>query len=259
MKENHHYNHMAKILQIPEAQLQQYRGELKAPREKKYLRIWESLLHKEAFQKKILAHRITLECPLHAFKGESISMETSLGSIGLDAYEAAKIVCMEFCLSKMWIEPIKVFITENKIILPSMPSVSYLNQEGPKRKQTLQLLYEGQEFKAYVYHDLYVSSFAGIHVSPRLVIEYDTDVLAKDASAIFAELEEVRSMLSQKYKDERTYTPDVLAFIASEKAGGSLSKDIVIKLKDTFPHLSKNYSLTEDMVNTLSERMRNKG
>ncbi|PIV90782.1 hypothetical protein COW46_01400 [Candidatus Gracilibacteria bacterium CG17_big_fil_post_rev_8_21_14_2_50_48_13] len=249
---------MANIIQIPEEQLATLRSEQTTALGQKYIRVWKSLLYKEGFQRSVLAHRLTLDVPSHGLRLPKINI-TPLGQISFTEDEIAKIVCMDLGLGLKWVEPIKCFITKNEITLPQVSSKSYIEEGGPKSKKNLELIYEGEEFRAYVYYDLFVSSFIGIHTLPRLVVEYDTDVLAKDAASIFSELKDIREKLDAEHKNERLYTTEMLQYIVNEKNRGVASKQIVLGLKDTFPQLTSNRSLDPIMVNKLYKKAIEKG
>lgn len=244
---------MANIIEVPETQLIALRAESKTERDQKYLNVWESLLYKETFQRIILAHRLTLDAPLHEVQAPEINI-TPLRQIDFEIDEIAKIVCMDFGLGLKWIEPIKRFILKNELTLPCITSQSYLEKGGPRLKKGLELVFEGEEFRAYVHYDLFVSFFKGIHTSPKLIVEYDSDVLAKDAARIFSELKEVRDKLDAGHKNECLYTNEILSYMVKEKERGATSKQIVQSLKETFPQLKKNRSLDPIMVNKLYKK-----
>lgn len=246
---------MARLLNIPEEELQALTKTVATPLQKNYLSTLKSLLYNDEFQRLVIYYRRSFKRKLYVIDKKALpEIITPLGAYATSLDDAASILCAHFKLYDKWHDSIRGFLLYNRLSLPKVVAKSHFEiPETERPKETmhnLQLVYVGTFFKAYL-HNEFIFSKLGVRVLPKIVMSIDPDLTAKEMSNAYREIKTIRESIRTKRRQERLYPKELLAMLSDLKGRNVSSLVVAKRLKEHFPDFAGHLPLDNLTVDQL--------
>jgi len=220
------------------------------------------VLFQKDFQNLVLHYRLELGYPLYSESKEIFAV--GLGFVTKDKEKAVNLILLEFGLSEKWFKTIHIFLSENKIILPS--SVKEAKNTIKSKWTDLQsynlgstkILYQTKKGKLLLHGD-YTKTLFGVFPKYKLSLEINQNCNSEDRKKFNKQFKETQKHWLN-YKHCRTrdrYSLEIINYIVCCKRKGLKWKQIREEIINNFPLSKKGWD--ENKIHKLGKEGRDLG